>query len=428
MDRRLLDYRPEFDAFETASAAPSAAGELQQAAELLERLEDGELERYLMGLLARSRPALAPPVAEALLGLLGQAAARVWRPAGALRGPAAGPLFGLELEGLSHEDQAFELARHFIRYATDAARRAGQATGSGSPQAVARRAAATAAQHHAPGLLPTPGSGAGNTGLLVPQGASSHRPQSLAPSCAKQAGASHHRRRFVMHDIDRTQLEYGSETSGFEAEQFEFAEGEWGFEASGTLSEADEYELASELLGVTSEEELDQFLGNLIKKVGRGAGKLIRSPIGQAVGGVLKGVAKKALPLAGGALGGFVGGPLGAKIGSGLASAAGSALGLEGEAMAQEDQEFEGAKQFVRMAANTVNKAASAPTSADPRAVAQSAAVSAVKQLVPGLLKRAGAGGMVGAGSRGPAGSGGSGGGGSGRWARQGNRIVLYGA
>ena len=192
-----------------------------------------------------------------------------------------------------------------------------------------------------------------------------------------------------MHDIDRTQLEYGSEMPGFEAERFDY-EGEWGTESGAVLSEADEYELASELLGVASEEELDQFLGGLIKKVAKGAaGKLVRSPIGQAVGGVLKGVAKKALPLAGGALDGL--GSLGAKIGSGLASAAGDALGVEGETLSQEDQEFEGAKQFVRLAADTVKKAAAAPTSADPRAVAQSAAISAARQLAPGLLKNGGA-------------------------------------
>lgn len=222
-----------------------------------------------------------------------------------------------------------------------------------------------------------------------------------------------------MHDIDRTQLEYSAEQPGFETEQFEFGESEWSPESGAVLSEADEYELASELLGVASEEELDQFLGSLIKKVAKGAGKLIRSPIGQAVGGVLKGVAKKALPLAGGALGGYVGGPLGAKIGSGLASAAGSALGLEGEALAQEDQEFEGAKQFVRLAADTVSKAAAASPSADPRAVAQSAALNAARQLAPGLLKKmGGAPGAPGAAGRGQ----------SGRWVRQGQRIVIYGA
>ena len=123
-----------------------------------------------------------------------------------------------------------------------------------------------------------------------------------------------------MHDIDRTQLEYGSELPGFEAERFDY-ESPWATESGAVLSEAEEYELASELLGVSSEEELDQFLGGLIKKVAQGAGKLFRGPVGQAVGGVLKGVAKKALPLAGGALDAL--GPLGAKIGSGVAAASG---------------------------------------------------------------------------------------------------------
>jgi hypothetical protein len=221
-----------------------------------------------------------------------------------------------------------------------------------------------------------------------------------------------------MHDIDRTQLEYGSEMTGFEAERFDY-EGEWATENGVVLSEADQYELASELLGVASEEELDHFLGGLIKKLAKGAaGKLLRSPTGQAVGGVLKGVARKALPLAGGGLDSL--GSLGAKISSGVASASGDAPDGEGELLSQEDQQFEGAKQFVRLAADTVKKAAAAPTAADPRTVAKSAAISAARQLAPGLLK-AGA-------SHQPAGGGGQGGHGqSGRWARRGNTIVLYG-
>jgi hypothetical protein len=221
-----------------------------------------------------------------------------------------------------------------------------------------------------------------------------------------------------MHDIDRTQTEYGSELSGFEAERFDY-EGEWATESAGLLSEADENELASELLGVASEGELDHFLGGLIKKLATGAaGKLLRSPTGQAVGGVLKGVAKKALPLAGGALDSL--GPLGARIGSGVASASGDAPGMEGEFLAQEDQQFEGARQFVRLAADTVKKAAAAPSAADPRAVAKSAAVSAARQLAPGLLKNAGAHPAANGGAHGGHGQ-------SGRWARRGNTIVLYG-
>ncbi|WP_223164989.1 hypothetical protein [Massilia frigida] len=239
-----------------------------------------------------------------------------------------------------------------------------------------------------------------------------------------------------MHDIDRTTMEYGQETS-YEGEQFEFGQGEWSGESG--LNEQQEAEFAQELLNVNNEAELDRFLGDFIRKVGATAGRVIRSPIGQAVGGVLKGVAKKALPLAGGAIGGYFGGPLGAKIGSGLASAAGGALGLEGE-MSGEDREFEGARQFVRLAADTVQKASQAPASGDPRSIAQNAATAAARQHAPGLLGRGAAGG--GCGSCGGAGAGlggasmssgggmGSGGGrgASGRWSRQGNKIVLYGA
>jgi len=228
-----------------------------------------------------------------------------------------------------------------------------------------------------------------------------------------------------MHDIDQTQREYNQEQSefemGFEDEQFEFEQGEWGAESGidGLFSEADEMEWANELLGVSNEEELEQFLGSFIKKAARAAGKAIRSPVGRAIGGVLKGVAKKALPLAGGAIGGYFGGPLGAKIGSGLARAGGKALGLEAEMLEQEDLEFEGARQFVRLAADTVKKAASAPGNANPRSIAQSAATAAAKQFAPGLLGKIGAGGVRGAPSAGR--------GQTGRWVRRANKIVLYG-
>lgn len=240
-----------------------------------------------------------------------------------------------------------------------------------------------------------------------------------------------------MHDIDRTTLEFGQEM-GYEGEQFEFGQGEWGGETG--LSEAEEMELANELLSVTNEAELEQFLGGFLKKAANFAGNVIRSPVGQAVGGVLKGVAKKALPLAGGAIGGYFGGPLGAKIGSGLASAAGGALGLEAEGeLSGEDREFEGARTFVRLAADTV-KGASQARGGDPRAVAQQAATAAARKHAPGLLAKGGQCGPQGRGGmgRGGAGAGGMSGGmgatsggasgGSGRWARQGRNIILYGA
>lgn len=249
-----------------------------------------------------------------------------------------------------------------------------------------------------------------------------------------------------MHDIDRTSPEFGQQE--YEGE-FEFGQGEWSGESGpqGMFSEAEEMELANELLSVSNEAELEQFLGNLLSKAASFAGKVIRSPVGQAIGGVLKGVAKKALPLAGGAIGGYFGGPLGAKIGSGLASAASNAMGLEMEM--GEDREFEGAKQFVRLAGDTINRATQA-RGGDPRAIAQAAAVAAARQLAPGLLGKGAAmapggfhgamSGHAGMGSMGPMGMGGSCGatgpgasargprGQSGRWMRHGQKIVLYGA
>jgi hypothetical protein len=221
----------------------------------------------------------------------------------------------------------------------------------------------------------------------------------------------------MVHD-SRTQMAYTPELTGFESEQFEyggFGETEWSGETAGesVLTEVDEAQLASGLLEVTSEAELDRFLGDFIMKFGHADGQVIRSPLGQAISGVLKGVAKKALPLAGGAIGAYFGGPLGAKIGSGLASAAGTRLGLQA---AEQDREFEGARQFIRVAADTVRKATAAPASADPRAVAQAAAVAAAKKVAPPLLGPA----------AGPIASilfGRS----TGRWLRRGNEIVLFG-
>lgn len=267
-----------------------------------------------------------------------------------------------------------------------------------------------------------------------------------------------------MHNIDRNVLESNFESGPFESGEFafeqyegplgheygetgqyeggfsnEFGQGEaWAgeeetfevFQGEGIFNEAQEAELAAELLEITSEGELDQFLGKLVRKVGQFA----KSPMGKALGGVLKGLAKKALPLAGTALGGMVGGPLGAKIGQGLASAAGNAIGLEGE-FANEDREFAGARQFVRIADQTARQMAMG-TRDDPRTAAMRAMMRSVRMNAPGLLQGESSGrygaqsyGMQSYGSSGT--SGGFGGYGgrrqSGRWVRRGNRIVLTG-
>jgi len=406
MTHPLVDYSPETEAPEALVPGPLAAvarrtstsagvfneGQLLElAAQLLEARTAPALAASLDRLIARSArqlgTAASAPQAHALQEALTQAAARVLPCTDCTRGgqtiAAATRAAGLELEGLSPEDKEFELARNFVRLAADAVRHLVTSPAGTPAQRAAQDALARAARHHAPGLLSSP-------------------PLNQEPT---------------MHDIDQTRMEY-------ENEQFEFAENEWSPETGGAFSEAEEMELAGELLSVSNEGELDRFLGDLVSRATKAVGSFARSPIGQAVGGVLKGVAKKALPMAGTAIGTYFGGPLGAKIGSGLANAASNALGLEGE-MAGEDREFEGAKQFVRLAAQTAAQAAAAPPHADPRTVAQQAAVAAARQLAPGLLSAAAAGAPA---SATPAAAARPGAATGGRWVRRGNRIVIFGA
>ncbi|SFK58857.1 hypothetical protein [Methylocapsa palsarum] len=238
-----------------------------------------------------------------------------------------------------------------------------------------------------------------------------------------------------MHDIDRIRLETSSESglfeSGpFEAEQFEFGEaegptfGEFGEaevfgEMGETFGETEQLELASELLEITSEAELDRFLGDLIAKAGQAVGGFIRSPEGQAIGGILKGAAKQALPGIGSAVGGYFGGAQGARLGRDAAQAAGRAFGLELEGLSGEDRDFEIARRYVNFAGEAVKNLAFSRPGSDPSSAARAAAVEAAKTYAPGLLSRAGDGVETGY-SRATSGR-------SGRWMRRGNKIVLYG-
>jgi hypothetical protein len=236
------------------------------------------------------------------------------------------------------------------------------------------------------------------------------------------------REEFIMHDIDRVRLETefeseGFETSPFQSESLAFGEAEatlYG-EAGGVFSETQEMELASEMLEIMSEAELDHFLGNLIRSAGSAVGSLIRSPAGQAIGGILKGAAKKALPALGSAIGGQFGGASGAQLGRQAASAAGRLFGLELEGLSGEDQEFELARRYVRFAGEAVKNLALNPAAADPRAAAQAAIVQAAQALAPGLLQPAASHAPPAPGPAPmPAGN-------SGRWMRRGNKIILYG-
>lgn len=223
-----------------------------------------------------------------------------------------------------------------------------------------------------------------------------------------------------MHDIDRTMLEYEGSLDALEADAFEYGY-EAGPEYSGELygespmDETDELELASELLEITDDRELDQFIGKLIKKAVPALGKFVKSPAGKMLGGLLKNVAKKALPIAGRVLGGAFGGPVGAALGGNVASAAGKIFGLELEGLSPEDQEFEAARKVVKLAADASKKTAQNLATAPASQAVKAAVSDAVRKHAPGLAQKPREG-MQAPGS-----------GRSGRWVRRGSQIILLG-
>jgi hypothetical protein len=445
----LTEYNPELETFAgDRVASPDARGEIfsetsemDLAAELLAVKDEQELEQFLgelVGTVARRfGSAVPPPVARAIGGILkgmlknvvpraaSAAATLAGGPLGAAIGSGlaslAGETLGLELEGLSREDQEFAAAKRFVRFAGEAVNDAASMP-SDDPAAAAPAAVIAAARRLAPGLtrfLRAPRAGRTDSTPWVRQGPGNHRQAAII---TRTTPTTHIRpAEATMHDIDQTQLEYESEGENFEYEQYEqYEQSEWEGESGPVFSEAEEMELAAELMEVRDEQELDRFLSDVIKGAGSALRRVVGSPLGQAVGGMLKGVAAKALPLAGTAVGTWLGGPLGARIGSGLATMAGNALGLEAESWSQEDREFEGAKQFVRLAGDSIKNAAQMGPGVDPRAAAQAGLARAAQTLAPGLLQSSAP--LAQPWRRDMAA-----GGNSGRWLRRGNRIVLYG-
>lgn len=142
-------------------------------------------------------------------------------------------------------------------------------------------------------------------------------------------------------------------------------------------------ELAAELLTVSNEAEMDQFLGSLFKKAWQGVRKVgsAAGQIAKPLGGILKGIAKKALPIVGGALGSIIPVPgVGTAVGTALGSAASKALEAELEGLSLEDQEFEVARRFVRLASTAAKRAASTPAGTDIRTAVIAAIKAALEQ------------------------------------------------
>jgi uncharacterized protein (DUF697 family) len=186
----------------------------------------------------------------------------------------------------------------------------------------------------------------------------------------------------------------------------------------GTFNEVTEMELASELLNIQSEAELDRFFGGLFKKAVGAVSNFAKSGAGKALGGMLKGIAKKVLPLAGGALGSFIPIPgVGTALGSALGTAASNLFELELEGLSAEDREFEMARAYVRFAGNAARRA-SRMGYGQPGNAARQAIMQAARRYAPGLLVRDYRQGNYNSND----------GQSNGTWYREGNRIVIEGA
>jgi len=140
--------------------------------------------------------------------------------------------------------------------------------------------------------------------------------------------------------------------------------------------ETERLELASDLLEVASEAQLDRVLTDLISRVGQAVGKFISAPEGCAIARLLKGPAKRVLS--------------GIELGRDAVSDLGRYFGLELEGLSNEDREFEIARHYIGFAGEAVKNLALASASTDSRRAADAAMVEAAKTHAPGLLQSRG--------------------------------------
>ncbi|HEY3501002.1 MAG TPA: hypothetical protein VGK73_40190 [Polyangiaceae bacterium] len=178
-----------------------------------------------------------------------------------------------------------------------------------------------------------------------------------------------------MHDLSALE-------SNEQYEQLEM-EGEDEEEDESELTEAEELEAAAELLSVGNEAELEDFLGDFIRKAASAVSRHVKSTTGNSIGSLLKGLAKQALPMVATA----IGGPVGGALAKGGLDGALKAFGLELEGMSEEDQELELARRYVKVANAATRRALRRPAR-DPRTQARAALRWALRRYAPGILRR----------------------------------------
>ena len=152
------------------------------------------------------------------------------------------------------------------------------------------------------------------------------------------------------------------------------------------FSDVEERKLASDLLEVTNEAELEQVLGDLSKKARKGvepAGSKVNGP----VEGLLKTVAKRALPSITAAVGASFGGPDRDASAAKLGSLVDQALQARVAGLTATDPDlekcrklFEKYRVFVRLAGKATRAASMAPKELTPVAVAHRVLADSAKE------------------------------------------------
>jgi hypothetical protein len=156
------------------------------------------------------------------------------------------------------------------------------------------------------------------------------------------------------------------------------------------LSPAQEAELAGHMLQVTNEEELGRFLKGAVNTVGRavrGIRDAANSPQGRALINAVKPLARAALPALGGAIGSAIVPGAGTLVGRALGTAASSLFETE-MSMTPEQEEFETARQVVRLISAAAQNVASAPPGAPPRMVGELGVIRASRRFARPLFRR----------------------------------------
>jgi hypothetical protein len=145
-------------------------------------------------------------------------------------------------------------------------------------------------------------------------------------------------------------------------------------------------ELAAQLLEITNDAELDQFIGRQLQSAARAAGSVLPPPVLQPLSRALKATLKHTLRIVGDgseAVASNTGGH-----GDPSLAVAANTFALELEGLSPEDQEFEVARRFVRLTRSAGRRAPRFVRRFPARVAARRTLVSAARRHAPGLLRR----------------------------------------